>query len=91
MKIFFSSFFVFLFFLTSILLCGCKKASSINIRHETPELAKKIQQKQEVKTVVKKSSGIIIYKDNSTTNATGAGNVHFGPKDLNFDMHIKMH
>lgn len=40
---------------------------------------------QQNKPTVQKSSGIIIYKDNTTINKTSE-KVNFGPKDLDFNM-----
>lgn len=81
--------YIFILFFFAVMFCGCSASRSINIKHDVPDVAKKFTKDNTSKAVVKKSSGVIIYKDNSTTNTTG-GNIHFGPNDLNFDVQIKM-
>lgn len=78
--------------LAPIVLTGCS-GESITIRHNTPatSYANIAKDGQKPKSVVKKSSGIIIYKDvSSNSEADSSGKINFGPKDVNFDLPVKM-
>ena len=78
--------------LISCVLAACKKETIKFYREsKVQELMQSFQGSTETKQqngVVKKSSGIIIYKDTST-NANEKSSVQFGPRDVNFDLHIK--
>ena len=74
--------------LFSLILIGCthqtiefKRESKFN---QVMKNANKNYQNNQ-KGVLKKSSGVIIYKDESNSNSGGG----FGPSDINFDMPIK--
>ncbi len=83
--------FLFIFFcvLISCVFFGCKN-DGIKFYRESKvqELMHDFQKPSEKKDVIKKSSGIIIYKDNSGESSKSQG-INFGPKDLNFDLRIK--
>ncbi len=75
--------------LISCVLFGCKKEGIKFYREsKVQELMHNFQEQGEKKDTVKKSSGIIIYKDNSSESSNSQG-IKFGPKDLNFDLKIK--
>lgn len=72
-----------------VCLTACKH-DSIKFYRESAVTTLKNQVKQlnvGTKKQVDKSSGVVIYKTNETTNATGK-NYQFGPKDLDFDMPV---
>ena len=84
--------FIFVCVLISFVLFGCKN-DKIQFYRESG-----VQQfMQDAKdglnfnsdvTTTRSSSGVVIYKDNSTQDTTG-GSATFGPKDIDFDMPIK--
>ncbi len=74
--------------LISCVLFGCKKDGIKFYRESKVDEIMHDFKKQEEKDTVKKSSGIIIYKDNSNKNS-GSSGINFGPRDLNFDLRIK--
>lgn len=74
-----------------LILCGCKK-HAINIQHENAvqRTLHSFEKQIEKKDVIKKSSGIIIYKDNSyQDNSINKKNIRFGPKNPDFDIKLK--
>ena len=75
--------------LISCVLFGCKN-DKIKFYRESKvqELLHGFQDDNDKKDLIKKSSGIIIYKDNSSKNSSNQS-INFGPKDLNFDLKIK--
>lgn len=73
--------------ISSILFFGCANNSiQFNRESKVSELMNSIK-KPEKKGVLKKSSGMIIYKDESSQDSS---NMRFGPGDINFDMPIRM-
>ena len=86
-KIFKFSFIVFCV-LISCILFGCKKDGIKFYRESKVQELMNDFQNQKEKDTIKKSSGIIIYRENSTKNS-GNSSINFGPKDLNFDLRIK--
>ena len=86
------SFILFCVLIGSCILTACKKETIKFYREsKVQEIMHGFQGTAETKQqkgVVKKSSGIIIYKDTSN-NANESSSVHFGPRDVNFDLHIK--
>ena len=76
--------------LISCVLFGCKKEGIKFYREsKVQELMHGFQEQNDKnKDVIKRSSGIIIYKDNSNKNSNNQS-INFGPKDLNFDLKIK--
>ena len=79
--------FILVCVLISCGLFGCKH-DGIKFYRESgvQQFVQSIQQGDN--TSVKRSSGVVIYKDNSTHDVSG-GSAKFGPKDLNFDINIK--
>lgn len=79
---------LFVFVFMSFFLTGCKQ-STITIMHNSiiPGFQTSIAEAQMPKSIVKKSSGIIIYKDiSSSGEVDNFGIIHFGPRDVNFDL-----
>jgi len=75
--------------LISCVLFGCKNESIKFYREsKVQDIIHSFRDQDESKNVVKKSSGIIIYKDNSN-DTQRQNNINFGPKDINFDLPIK--
>lgn len=75
--------------LISCVLFGCKNESIKFYREsKVQNLMHDFQSQDEQKGVIKKSSGIIIYKDTSNDAKSQSG-THFGPKDINFDLPVK--
>ena len=81
--------FVIFCVLISCVLFGCKN-DKIKFYRESKvqELMHGFQDNNPKKDSIQKSSGIIIYRDNSAQNSTNQS-INFGPKDLNFDLKIK--
>ncbi len=83
--------FIFVFFcvLISCVLFGCK-SETIKFYRESKvqDVIQNLKEQDNEKDVVKKSSGIIIYKDNSYQNSESSG-IKFGPRDINFDLRTK--
>ena len=83
--------FIFVFFcvLISCVLFGCK-SETIKFYRESKvqDVIQNLKEQDNEKDVVKKSSGIIIYKDNSYHNSESSG-IKFGPRDINFDLRTK--
>ena len=77
--------------LISCTLCGCQKGSIEFNRESFVQKAMKDMLPQQKKDEVFRSSGIVIYRDNTSkkNNAIKTNDIHFGPRDLNFDLHIK--
>ena len=74
--------------LISCVLFGCKKDGIKFYRESKVDEIMHDFKNQKEKDTVKKSSGIIIYKDNSS-KSSGSSSINFGPRDLNFDLRIK--
>ena len=83
--------FIFVFFcvLIGCILFGCK-SETIKFYRESKvqDVMQGFKEQSNKKDVVKKSSGIIIYKDNSYNNSESSG-IKFGPQDINFDLRVK--
>lgn len=77
--------------LSALVYTGCKRTSiQFNRESSAAKVLNAINQNSPKKDVLKKSSGIIIYKDNSSTDKNkNYKNPQFGPKDLDFDIKIK--
>jgi uncharacterized protein YycO len=79
--------------LTSFILSACKH-DTINFKPESKvsqmmkNISKNNSSGNSKKSVLKKSSGVIIYKD--TSNTDNSGGVQFGPKEIKFDLPIRM-
>ncbi len=74
-----------------LVICGCKK-QKIEF-HRDSSVQKLLDSvnsaTQPQKSYVKKSAGVIIYKDNSyQNNQINKRSIRFGPKDINFDMKV---
>ena len=85
--------FIFVCVLISFVLFGCKKDGIKFYRESGVEqflndTKNGLGLNSESTTTTRSSSGVVIYKDNSTKDTTG-GSASFGPKDLNFDLPIK--
>ena len=77
----------------SVALFGCKHETIKFYREsKVSEVMNKIKNQDgssgSKKGVLKKSSGVIIYKDTSSSGSSGG--INFGPRDINFDMPIRM-
>lgn len=87
---------ILLLVFASVFCCGCSikniQKGTIKIRHESKikSIKENYEAQNSKKGIVKKSSGVIIYKDNSTQNFDGLKNVNFGPRDINFDIKVKV-
>ncbi len=80
---------LFLLVLCSLLFYGCKKESIKFYRESAVSKALNgFQDNFGTKSQVKKSSGVVIYKDTSyQNNNKGQG---FGPAEINFDLPIRI-
>ncbi len=87
--------FIILFFCVLMVsaLCACKQQSIKFYREsKAQEVVNdiKLKENQPKGREVFKSSGVIIYKDNSVNNSSDRKNVNFGPKDIKFDLPDKI-
>ncbi|MBQ8476195.1 hypothetical protein IJ670_00820 [bacterium] len=74
--------------IVSCMFLGCKHdAIQFYRESKVSEMMKDLQNNQN-HTSVKKSSGIVIYKDESNT-PSNTPSLNFGPRDIEFDMPIK--
>lgn len=77
----------------ALFLSACSKKQSINFYRESKvknALDTIKAQTEPKKDTIHKSSGIIIYKDNSyQNNSINKKDINFGPKDPNFDIKIR--
>lgn len=75
--------FIFIF---CLFLTACKQ-ETIDFHHESEaqKLLDEFGLKKDEHPTIKKTKGVIIYKDNTTVNKA-TENVKFGPKDLNFEI-----
>ena len=79
---------IFVCILVSCCFLGCKNDSiKFNRESKVSELMKNMGIDSGPK--VKKSSGIVIYKDEEQKPATNIQNSNFGPHDPNFDMSVR--
>ena len=70
--------------LSSIFLFGCKvEKIQFNRESQAQAFVNKLNNKSN--TQIKKSSGMIILKDESSNNV----NIKFGPSEVNFDLPVK--
>ncbi len=89
--------FIFLFILfcglMSCVLCGCQNGSIQFYRESKVQKVIKDVLPQQKKDEIIKSSGIVIYRDNTSNkqnSTSGNREIHFGPKDINFDLPIRI-
>lgn len=87
--------FLFILFcgLMSCVLCGCQKGTIKFYRESGVQRAMKDILPQQKNDEVLKSSGIVIYRDNTSRNQNNTiknREIHFGPRDINFDLPIKL-
>lgn len=80
MKKFFQSLFVVLCILVSCILVGCKQDTIQFHRDSEASKFMKDMKNQNQNGVQKNSSGVIIFKDESSSQ----GGMRFGPADINF-------
>ena len=77
--------------LISIVLCGCKRNSiEFNTQTRVQNILNDVLPNK--KDEVIKSSGIVIYRDNTSEKQNGnvkKNEIRFGPRDINFDMPLK--
>lgn len=79
--------FIFVCVLICSVFCGCQNQDlKIHKETTTETWMKDAKQANQAKGVLKKSSGVIIYKENSANGSSTFGEVKFGPKDINFDL-----
>ncbi len=81
-----------LLILFCVLLClalsGCgNKKIEFNRKSSVQQVLDDIHYKPKEKRTIKRSKGIIIYKDNSYD--TNSNTIKFGPGDINFDLKVK--
>ena len=78
--------------LMGCVLSGCQGGSIQFYRESKVQKVMKDVLPQQKKDEVVRSSGIVIYKDNTSNNnyKNGSSEIRFGPKDINFDLPIKM-
>ena len=79
-------FFVLMIFAATFFLFGCQHDRIQFYRESKVTSVIKQISGEEKKPTVKKSSGVIIYKDTSNSSATP---INFGPRDLIFDLPSK--
>lgn len=87
--------FLFILFcgLMCCVLCGCQKTSIQFYRESSVQKVMKDIFPQQKKDEVTKSSGIVIYRDNTNKNKDSSirtKEIQFGPRDINFDLPIKI-
>lgn len=77
----------FAFIFLGFILTGCQ-SQTITIKHETAAsvLNNAPKEVEKPKSIVKNSSGIIIYKDVTSTADVNVGKINFGPREVNFDL-----
>jgi len=71
--------------IVSLLFFGCHK-DTINFYRESKvsEMMEELKLQHNDDTIVKKNSGIIIYKDQTSTNQTSRSSANFGPAEIKF-------
>ena len=88
-----------LFNLLLILFCVCLSLVLVGCKHETIKFYRESKFQQVMqnsssttpksdKKVYRHSSGMVIYKD--TSSQSDSSNMRFGPRDINFDLPIKI-
>ncbi len=84
--------FIFLF-ICVLIACGlsaCQDKTVQSIKFYRESKASSLNNNtRDQKDVLKKSSGVIIYKDNSQKKGPSLKTIDFGPKDIDFDLPIK--
>ena len=82
--------FIFVCALISLVLFGCRQ-DGIKFYRESgvQQFMNEVTGSQKpTSTTTRSSSGIVIYRDNTTKDSTG-GSANFGPKDPDFNMHLR--
>ena len=85
--------FIFVCVLISFVLFGCKNDGikfyrESGVQQLMNDAKENLNINSNTPTTTRSKSGVVIYKDNSTSNTTG-GSANFGPKDINFGVPIK--
>ncbi|MBR2069501.1 MAG: hypothetical protein IJ877_07055 [Candidatus Gastranaerophilales bacterium] len=78
--------------IVSCLFVGCQN-DAIKVYRESSvsKMMKDLKFAQEDHSTVKKSSGVVIYKDETSENRKkNSQSMNFGPRDVDFDMPIKL-
>ncbi|MBQ8848501.1 MAG: hypothetical protein IJ003_06110 [Candidatus Gastranaerophilales bacterium] len=80
--------FIGLCLVSCVLLFGCAN-NQIQFKRDSKvtELMNSLNINNTSKNQVKKSSGMIIYRD---TSSSSSNSMNFGPRDINFDMSMRM-